>query len=294
MAPCPLLPPFHAGARESCVLQPDLPINGPPYKDALDAKTDLIEVVMQGQSKATKGKKRALGGALAVNMDVFNGARRKVTWKTVRYLHLEFHAGCGYNHEVGVQGSPIAFVKAAAAKQFEDWWMICIDKDREAYESLMARPEMDDPRILLIHGDNAKLCMDLPRIIRLNGENPRYAMGTIFIDPNRPTKEIPWRPLAWLFKQCPRLDVIVNFPATAMKRIGKAHKEYMPIDDLPVLLQKKDWLIRELQNGDPWQWCMCIGRNYKVGDFRTLGFHHWDSQEGREIRQTVMFTKNGK
>ena len=117
-------------------------------------------------------------------------------------------------------------------------------------------------------------------------------MGSILIDPNGPTAG-PYDIIAEVLRQCPKLDVIYNFPGTGTKRLPDGHRRKIVITDIPELFRKRFWLIR--QQIGAFQWSLLIGRNFRCNDYPSLGFHHWDSARGQGVVEklaTVAAAKN--
>lgn len=246
----------------------------------------------QGQSAATEAKVRGIGELIRINLRIFSHVNARYGGR-YRYFHFDLHAGSGWNHEVNVIGSPLAFLSAADAIG-EPYLAVFVEQD-ESRAMELAKKTADVESAFVKYGDNVSLCAEIPDIIRQFGENPRYAMGSVLIDPNGPSGGIPWERLSILFRQCPALDVIVNYPATGMKRdagqarrAGRMSPHFVSIDELPQRLGKEHWIIRPPQGA--WQWTLTIGRNMGVNDYTKKGWVHWDSEHGREIRWRVSTT----
>jgi len=242
--------------------------------------------VIKGQSAATERKVRGLMQLCDINLRIVKSISERHRRKT-KYFHFDLHAGSGWNAELGIVGSPLAFTYTAEAVR-TPYVMHAIDIDEHKARSLADKLAGDANSFVKV-GDNSELALEIPDIVRAHGENPRYAYGSIFIDPFGAVNQTPWRELAWVMKNCPKLDVIINFPSTGMKRLPKGHSDCVRIDDLPSMLSKQHWLIRDTDG--PWQFVLCIGRNFKSNDYKSAGFYHWGDDKGVDIRRRSVHTR---
>lgn len=245
----------------------------------------------QGQSDATEYKQRGIGAACAVSLDIF---RRRFGATRFRYWHFDLNAGTGYNDTAGCVGSPIAFIRQAASCGVGNFQAHFCDIQAESCAALMARGELvNEPRAFVHHGDNREMVLAIPDIIRRYSERPELAIGTVLADPN--DSRVPLDQLEWLSANCPRLDLIINWNSTAPKRVNGAAAKGL-IDPMPTLAEtisrcgKSAWLIREPVGGTH-NFTLLIGRNYRVGDHRVLGFHHLDSEKGQQIFELCNYTR---
>jgi hypothetical protein len=230
----------------------------------------------QGQSRDTEFKERGLEAAFTINLRVFYakfGARHP-------YWHFDLNSGSGINEDVGCIGSPLAFLRAAA--QFESLRYMAgfCDTDAQALRSLMARPGISGNRAAFcFHGRNASLIQAIPRIVSTYNDKPQFATGLVLSDPNG--FETPIDELAWLSQQCPRLDVAIHWNSR-VRRLYRGHDwHFVDIDEAIAQINKRHWLIRKPMGSH--QWTVLIGRNTRIGEHRTMGFYHLDSDMGRHI-----------
>jgi three-Cys-motif partner protein len=233
----------------------------------------------QGESRDTEWKERGIRAALSINLRI---CAEKTPF--FPYFHFDLHAGCGWNHKFGVIGSPLAFWEAAEESGHPRPIAYFVEIDAVRATELAARPEMARPDCTVFPGDNGVFCRRIPDLIRRHGDRPDKAMGSILIDPNGPTA-VPYDAIAGVLRECPRLDVIYNFPGTGNKRLGDGHKQKIVITDIPDLFRKRFWLIRK-QIG-AFQWSLLIGRNFRCNDYPSLGFYHWDSARGQGVVKTL-------
>lgn len=227
----------------------------------------------QGQSSTTDAKERGIGAALSVSMDAFTKIRG---FQRFRYLHFDLNAGCGINDEVGCDGSPLVFLERIRAKRIDGFAAHFCEIDKERISQLIQRPELhDDDRIVLHHGNNRGLLPAVPEIIRAYRENPEFAAGSILADPN--STDIPIAELIDVSESCPRLDLFINWNATAFKRLGRG--KYL-VEALNALKpHRAHWLIRKPLGN--WHFTMLIGRNFKAGEHRAMGFYDLESDFGQ-------------
>lgn len=186
-------------------------------------------------------------------------------------------------------GTPLVFMEAVARTKFDNYHAYFVDQRSEATAMLAARPEIEGrAEVRVITEDNFTFCERIPSLIQETGlPDPRAAFGTVLLDPNGPVA-VPWEALSSVFDRCKKLDCILNFPGTGVKRLGSNHESRISLDEVPTLLHKKHWLIR--QPTARWQWTLVIGRNTKLGDWKKQKFYYWDSKEGLEIRSYVTQT----
>jgi hypothetical protein len=230
--------------------------------------------IVQGQSgDATEIKQRGLSFAFRIGLTV---AKKYPDWG---YFHFDLHAGSGYNDEADCIGSPLAFLSEVRRVGSTSYFAGFCDRDRAQISSLLNRPEIDHNRCRLFHGDNAELLRMVPEIIRLHGKN-RGTIGSVLSDPNG--AEVPIDELAWLAVECPRLDIILHWNSTIVKRLrGGIKPDQMSLADAVKHIKKSHWLIREPAGIH--QFTMLIGRNFRSGDWQSVGFHHLDSPKGQAI-----------
>lgn len=230
----------------------------------------------QGQSDATEFKERGLEAAFSINLKIF---KDRMPGKT--YWHFDLNSGGGMNEKVGCIGSPLAFIRAATAKEVEKFYAFFCDSDANQTATLMRRAEISsNKRCFTINGDNASLVEAIPSIIDAI-DNPQYALGMVLSDPNG--AQVPLNELAELSRVCPRLDMAIHWNARVRRLMRGRKWEFIDIDDAIAMLNKQHWLIRKPLGNH--QWTVLIGRNFRVGDHKALGYYHLESREGQEILQ---------
>lgn len=236
----------------------------------------------QGQSKdATEWKERGIAAAISVNLQIFASRFANKPWAV--YQHFDLNSGSGMNKEVGCIGSPLAFMQSVDDLGIKNYRAHFIDIERDMVKALQIMPGMDRNNCCLFHGDNKSLIAAIPDLIRMT-DKPKFAIGTVLIDPNG--ADVPINELAWLSMECPKLDFIINWNSTIFKRL-KGRKGRL--EDLMEALNKKYWLIRKPVSVH--QWTVLVGRNVKIGDHMSMGFHHLNSEIGQHIFKTCNYTK---
>ncbi len=251
----------------------------------------------QGQSDTTEKKERDLETVFVLQNIYFNRFKSKNPSQRNKfpYFHFDCHAGSGINEDVGVIGSPLLF-REIAIQQGAKFIMVAIEKNEERGLLLANRLKLF-PNCFVQIGDNKELVESIPSIIRRFGDNPSFAFGSVLIDPNSPKDlnepSIPWDGLRELGRVCPKVDVVFNFPGTAMKRIrctfGTENRYFVDLDKLPNRLRKKHLLIREPIGRT--HFTLVVGRNYDYGDWKNRGFYDWNSREGKRLRRKARFTE---
>ncbi len=248
--------------------------------------------MQQGQSNSTIAKELSLACVMRLNLIIARNIIKKRPYMG-KYFHFDFHSGSGYNDRVHIAGSPLMFIGATRAAKMDDYIAHFCDLDNNRIIELASREIIaKDARHLPIAGDNKEVCRAIPDIINEWGGEPKYALGSILLDPNAMSCGLPWDELRWLSNStaCPKLDYIINFPATGNKRAGTNSEYYVPIDDLPGRLGKSFWLIKPPIG--KWQFTVIFGSNLKRNDWVSKGFHHWNSDEGKLARKKAHLRKD--
>lgn len=238
----------------------------------------------QGQSSTTIDKERRIASALSIGMKIVD----REAWNKFTYFHFDANSGCGWNDVVGVDGSPVVFHKMAdiflANMKREAFFC---DIDRPAIEKLLNCLGTWNGSSYLFHKDNEEILEVFAERLRTCGENPLYIVGSIIVDPNgywyrSKGKGPPIKGLLEFVKEFPRVDIILNLN-TRWRRLALAHEWYsndIPPREVLTSLRKKHWLISRAQYGGD-EFMLAVGRNFKTGSHRAVGFHELESEEGR-------------
>jgi three-Cys-motif partner protein len=238
---------------------------------------------MHGQGKTTVLKESAFRGIFWMNLAV----QKKSSF---RYHHFDLNSGCGYNHEVGCEGSPLVFLNVADAQSVSNFSAHFVDRDREAIKELLTRIE-GRPGCTAYNGENREFVKAIPDLIRLDHGNPAKALGTVLCDPNG--IDLPLNELAQLARICPRLDFVINYPARVWKRARGAgiQSAQLYLAELLHSLDKQHWIIQEPLGCDIHEFMILVGRNFEFKNWSRMRFHKLDSPKAGEIIQRS-FSRN--
>jgi len=246
--------------------------------------------MIQGQSFITEEKARGFTSVFRQQLSVVKYSQNPVIANSI-YVHIDLHAGSGFNSEVGVIGSPVLFESTAHNLEFERYVLLCVEKDKHRIAELGSRLQKND-RAFPHWGDNGELCECVPDILRGHNIEPSNAVGSVLIDPNGFVDQIPWRQLDELFKRCGRIDVVFNFPGTAYTR-NRAHSDHVDISELPKRMSKAHWFIREPLPTH--KFTLCVGRNtdlLRIPEKLGSPFARWESDKGSQYRNKAMMTSD--
>lgn len=235
--------------------------------------------ITQGQSDATEFKERGLEAAFSINLKIFKAKVASRFGNRFPYWHFDLNCGCGINEKIGCIGSPLAFIRAVESIGLQSYFAGFCDIDENQLRTLMARDSVrGNAQCFSFHGKNAALVEAIPDIIA-KIERPQRAVGMVLSDPNG--FEVPLDELAALSHRCPGIDIAIHWN-TRIRRLFRGHGwEFVDIDEAIAMLNKQHWLIREPLGAH--QWTVLIGRNIKIGDHKTLGYFHLDSEKGQSI-----------
>lgn len=204
----------------------------------------------QGQGPATRAKVDGFRRVFARTVAIVGLPRLY----RAGYLHLDLHAGCGWNELAGCDGSPVAFLKAAVAG-----WRHA-DLPIRAY-FCERNPESADALAARLHAVSPSgqagvvwrvLCCDNAAAVRqvLAEVRTPAVMGTLVCDPNG-EREIPRAELREFFGRFRRVDAVwnVNFSVfrcyRGCKRVGMPGFADKPaVEDVMADMGKRAWWVR--------------------------------------------------
>jgi len=261
--------------------------------------------LIQGQGATTQFKQYCFHAALAINLTIY----RKYPWLTV--WHLDMHSGSGWNDKVNCPGSPFEYLSSIRQYGISRWRAYFCDRDQKAIEGLK-RFIQNNPHCHPLCMDNREALKVFRRDIEAREKYPHLAMGTILVDPNgypfhRPDPvallnrknkppEFPMEEFGEFCQLFRRIDVILNLNVNhrcalrgckERRMVGFANAKGLALDELPRFLNRQHWLIRAPLARGGHKFLMMVGRNYRVGDHRKLGFFHLDSHEGQAIVNAI-------
>jgi hypothetical protein len=269
----------------------------------------LMKTNTQGQSCATIDKQRRISSALVVSMQLAEAAGQKYLMAKkgknrpdrATYWHFDANAGCGWNDEFDVPGSPLVF-HCMADKYLRslnrDAIFCDIDRDRikELRERLSEQKSYEYTSMCLNIDNETALGVFRDKILN-SGENPKYAVGTIIIDPNgywhRSENNVgpPVEGLQDFAVKFPRIDIIINI-STRICRMMMGHKRngHPAFQDVQwpreiLISLKRHWIIGWSPTGN--QFLIGVGRSMPVREHARLGLYDMDGPEGIDIMNKV-------
>lgn len=277
----------------------------------------LMKTNTQGQSCATIDKQRRISSALVVSMNLAEKAGKAYLIKPkvrnrpdrATYWHFDANAGCGWNDEFDVPGSPLVFHYMA------DRCLHSLNRDavfcdinrgriKELRERLSEQKIYEYTSTCLNVDNETALGVFRDKILN-SGENPKYAVGTIIIDPNgywhrnEDGSGPPINGLQSFAVQFPRIDIIINLNMRlAGLMLGHVRKKespcYAAFKDTQhprdiFLSLKRHWVVAEIPKSS-WRFLIGVGRSMRAGKHDQLGLYEMDSPEG----EAIMKVSNGK
>lgn len=236
---------------------------------------------MQGQSEATPLKQKSLQAVLDWQVAIVNRMSRY----PVEYLHIDLTSGSGWNDKVDVWGSPVVAMECLERlKHRHAYRGVFVDKDPVAISQLKDRLAMRIP------GRDYKVeCMPNDEFLKEHSRRIKAnQMGSIYIDPNGAAGELPWCELHDFCRSHPKMDIIINYPATTIKRVRRYEEEmgsstkyeFISIEEWPEWFHREYWDIREPYSA--WHWTMLVGRNFPTkGSYPKYKFRKLTSEVGQ-------------
>jgi hypothetical protein len=211
------------------------------------------------------------------------------------FYWIDLNAGCGYNKQFHVPGSPLVFLDVMFDIPYRAWF---IDRDPEATEELKVR-------LRSYHGieictkDNRDALLDIASCL------PYNPVGGILADPNtwayrngKNGNGIPVEELRQFCSRFRRMDLLMNLNTRVFSMMDghnrnghvSRYPDLLPLEDFPSFFNRQYWLISYSHNGHT-GFVRLAGRNMPTGDYAKWGWYHWDSPQGRQIRENVRVRK---
>jgi hypothetical protein len=252
----------------------------------------------QGQGKTTEYKQRGIQRIIEINLKCVCANPTKYVSRFC-YWHLDLHAGGGWNELAGCMGTPLAFKAAMAAHGKEFFRAYFCDKSHPAIHQLFERPEIGpDDRCFVFPGDNREVIAVFAAEIRRIENKPQHANGSIICDPNGYFygEGVPQDELAEFCREFPKIDLIMNLNVLTLQRmrphVRKGKGKWgeaclLEISDLPFLLNRKYWLIRNVLQKGGERFVLLVGRNFRIGEDREFGLRFMDSPQGQAILRKI-------
>jgi hypothetical protein len=246
--------------------------------------------VMQGQSEYTFFKEYRFTPILAQSLRISKAA----PVAQFAYYHVDLNAGGGYNTDVGVSGSPLNFLSAAARNDRPNFYAFFVDCKLSAIRELTTRPEVEalSDRVSIFHADNSEVLPVVDAFIAARERRAECAMGSVLIDPNGYHKGVPWDALRVFCHAHPRMDVLMNLNARQFKleesHIGadwQGKHTLRPVSTFPGLFRRPNWMLTEKTRIGGNDWIQLVGRTIRTAqrDYSSLGFYDLESERGQRI-----------
>jgi hypothetical protein len=251
----------------------------------------------QGQSEHTEEKQYGLGKVLSQWLSIVDRivAKYKITSPV---LYVDMNAGSGWNKEVNCIGSPLLFLSESDKHTFKKEIYFIesnVNSLVELGESILACNPKDIDSCTLLNGNHSEI---LPNIIKR-----RAGLGLIYHDPNGlPSFDL----LREIYNQpsAAKVDILIRISGTNYKRIrngvdsfGKKRQissligKYPNLKDQLKSINKKQWIVRDIIDPDPYQWTFLLGTNFV--DFKaweSQGFYKIESSKGAAILNRISYT----
>jgi hypothetical protein len=251
--------------------------------------------MIQGQSAVTLDKERRLASMLSISMRIAN---RKFGGKRWTYFHFDANAGCGWNAEVDVPGSPLVFW-TLAEQHLTDMPIVAFFAEHNAALAaylLRRLPARFADRSFIFKHDNETVLDVFAEYIRRR-ERAAYAVGSIIVDPNgwfyRSAKGegAPVDGLRRFAREFPRIDIALNLNARSYRLLLANGQQVEPPRAIMRAL-KAHWLVGRTQHGGN-EYLLAFGRNMAAGGHAAVGMHRLDSPAGHAIVNRVEGGRQG-
>lgn len=244
----------------------------------------------QGQSAASRSKMVRFASALATGMRIFSRSERR----RFPYWHADTNSGCGINREVRdgtgrpLDGSPIYALRLARETGLCDFRGMFCYRERAAVGELSRRIGSAGA---VFFGDNEEFLRVFMELVIREERKPEYATGSVLVDPNgwfyrsKDGKGPPIDSLTALCRALPCIDVILNLNVRSY-RMQRAHSwgaRTLSVPGIMETLDRKFWLISEIEDSGACDFVVMVGRNVETGDHRRIGMHRAGSAKGQAI-----------
>lgn len=248
--------------------------------------------MVQGQSAFTWFKQERFQPIFCQSLGISNGS----AVRHFAYYHVDLNAGSGINAEVGVEGSPLNFLRAVQRMDRLNFYAFFVDRDPAAIRALVARPQLiaHANRVGVFPGDNGEILDVVREFVRSRERNPQFAMGSVLFDPNGYHNGVPWEQLSAFAREFPRFDIIgnLNVFTWTMER-GQiqrgngswAEKKLRPVSSFGDLFNRPNWMITRPDGCGGHTWVQVVGRTIdrQQNNYRSIGFEDLAGPVGREI-----------
>lgn len=247
--------------------------------------------MIQGQSKdhtyeKQYGLEKLLGQWLSIMDRIV--MKHKITSPV---LYVDMNAGSGWNQEVDCIGSPLLFLSESEKHSFsKDIYFI--ESNANSLISLGERIQECKPKDLLscnlVNGNHSEILPDIAK--------QHHGYGLIYHDPNGlPSFDL----MRNVFdqKNMSKVDILIRISGTNYKRIRNgtkavsSHVRYPNLKDQLKSINKKQWIIRDIIDPDPYQWTFLLGTNWtEYKAWESQGFYKIESSKGAAILNRASYT----
>lgn len=264
-----------------------------------------------GYSGNTHIKQSSLRTIIRKHMDIVKAIHKKqYSWVDNKiYLYLDIFAGPG--NYAGFEGSPlIALQEADKTSQGLRINAHFCEKGQGEYSKLLDQCKTFTSTLLVeefnelgpghrlfadklgeIHLYNQDNRLWIPRFIESLPQRTGEVYGLIYSDPNNHLASFDEIADLANIKALKRTDILFHLPATTFKRVRGANSEIPRLKDQLNKIQKEYWFIREPFG--QFQWTFALGTNWdSFPEFKNLGFHPIDSENGRLVFEKLDCTAN--
>lgn len=204
------------------------------------------------------------------------------TWETKKLIYIDMNAGSGINKvdDLTINGSPLIALEVMTLSKIKFDIIKFIDEKPGLIANLTKKIGHNKYSVC---GDNKEKVWDI-----LNKYNPKDLYGIIYFDPNgMPDFNL----IANISRKFPKLDILVHFSATTIKRVEKACYPGKTLYNSLMKIEKEKWIIKESESGNKFQWAFILGSNYGgLTGWKKRGFYLLNSEEGIDILTRLNYT----
>lgn len=206
------------------------------------------------------------------------GIIQRSPWLCRKYLYVDLYSACG-RYDGCDAGSPLIFIEEAERIGI-DYSAIFVDCSKNNLETLETFvPAKAKEKVSYYVGDCKKGAIEN----LLGEESKENFLGLIYADPNG---NPPFASLASVYRlrQYRAVDLLINCPATAIKRDGKS-KLSNELEEI----KKERWIMRPPLKSSKWQWSFLIGTNWEKMPI-SKNFFDIETPMGRQAFETINLT----
>lgn len=232
-----------------------------------------------GCSEYTQTKQEQFAGIFRANYNAWRGVLAKQRWFDGNYTYIDLNAGPGHHPEYG-SGSPmiaLEYLRQYGAR----YTAHLFERDVVNAQSLAALT--DESKNEFVHACDHRFIDQF-----VGNGRPNKIPGLIYSDENG--NPPPFEFLAQLSKTFTRMDILIYFSATNIKRV----KQFTYTDLLNYVrpIERTRAVIREPMGKH--QWSFLYMTNGPAIEWKREGFYDLRSKEGQAIFKRLNETKAGE